>query len=48
MLLPCGHALCKQSLMKIAKTATRNFKCPYCPLEATVMQCRELVFPDVL
>uniref|UniRef100_A0A1D1XIK9 Protein RMD5 A n=1 Tax=Anthurium amnicola TaxID=1678845 RepID=A0A1D1XIK9_9ARAE len=42
MLMPCGHALCKQSIMKLSKGSTRTFKCPYCPQEATVAQCRQL------
>ncbi|XP_068657190.1 protein RMD5 homolog [Aristolochia californica] len=42
MLMPCGHVLCKQSIVKLSKSSTRTFKCPYCPLEATVAQCRQL------
>lgn len=48
MMLPCGHCICKHSILKIAKSATRAFKCPYCPVEATISQCRELHFPDLL
>ncbi|KAJ7532094.1 hypothetical protein O6H91_14G073100 [Diphasiastrum complanatum] len=44
MLMPCGHVLCKQSILKLAKGSTRLFKCPYCPLEATVAQCRQIYF----
>lgn len=44
MLLPCGHVLCKQSIMKMSKSSTRPFKCPYCPVEATVTRCRQLYF----
>ncbi|OWM63694.1 protein RMD5 homolog [Punica granatum] len=44
MLLPCGHVLCKQSIMKLSKSSTRTFKCPYCPAEAAVTQCRQLYF----
>ncbi|KAI9121523.1 hypothetical protein K1719_008556 [Acacia pycnantha] len=44
MLLPCLHVLCKQSIMKLSKSSTRAFKCPYCPAEATVAQCRQLYF----
>ena len=43
MMLPCGHCMCKQSILKIAKATNRAFKCPYCPQEATVVQCRQLV-----
>ncbi|XP_010259940.1 PREDICTED: protein RMD5 homolog A [Nelumbo nucifera] len=44
MLMPCGHVLCKQSIVKLSKSSTRTFKCPYCPLEATVAVCRQLYF----
>lgn len=46
MLLPCGHVLAKQSLQKIAKSPVRAFKCPYCPVEATMNSCRAIFFPD--
>lgn len=26
MQLPCGHVLCKQSIMKLSKSSTRTFK----------------------
>eukprot|EP00242_Pyramimonas_sp_CCMP2087_P001399 CAMPEP_0198231546 /NCGR_PEP_ID=MMETSP1445-20131203/115260_1 /TAXON_ID=36898 /ORGANISM="Pyramimonas sp., Strain CCMP2087" /LENGTH=373 /DNA_ID=CAMNT_0043912169 /DNA_START=201 /DNA_END=1322 /DNA_ORIENTATION=- len=43
MLMPCGHVLCKVSITKLAKGgANRPFKCPYCPGEATVQQCKQL------
>lgn len=42
MLLPCGHVLCNQSIMKLSKSSTRMFKCPYCPLEASFAQCKQL------
>ena len=45
-LLPCNHVLCEQSIMKIAKSRTRVFKCPYCPMEARADNCRALIFPD--
>ncbi len=47
MLLPCGHVLCKVSLQKIAKGTVRPFKCPYCPAEATLNNCRAIFFPDI-
>mmetsp|Transcript_2254 Transcript_2254/g.5059 ORF Transcript_2254/g.5059 Transcript_2254/m.5059 type:complete len:392 (+) Transcript_2254:89-1264(+) len=47
MLLPCNHVLCEQSVLKIAKSRTRIFKCPYCPMEARADNLRQLVFPDV-
>ncbi|KAL0356985.1 UNVERIFIED_CONTAM: protein RMD5 [Sesamum calycinum] len=44
MLLPCGHVLCKQSINKLSKGNSRNFKCPYCPQDASVAQCQQLYF----
>ncbi|KAL3526946.1 hypothetical protein ACH5RR_011602 [Cinchona calisaya] len=45
MLLSCGHVLCKQSITKLSKNnSTRPFKCPYCPSEVEVGQCRQLHF----
>ena len=44
MLLPCLHVLCKQSIIKLSKSSTRTFKCPYCPQEATVALCKQLTF----
>lgn len=42
MLMPCCHVLCKQSLQKLAKN--RSFKCPYCPAEVTLSQCKPIFF----
>lgn len=44
MLMPCGHVISKQSIVKLSKSSSRPFKCPYCPLEANVAQCRQLHF----
>ncbi|XAR52990.1 hypothetical protein NMG60_11021349 [Bertholletia excelsa] len=44
MLLPCGHVLCKQSIMKLSRSNMRPFKCPYCPRETSVAECRQLYF----
>ncbi|KAG2704877.1 hypothetical protein I3843_05G026300 [Carya illinoinensis] len=44
MLMPCSHVLCKQSIMKLSKSGTRSFKCPYCPAEISVGQWRQLYF----
>ncbi|CAK9155647.1 unnamed protein product [Ilex paraguariensis] len=45
MLLSCGHVLCKQSITKLSKNnSARPFKCPYCPSEVEVAQCRPLHF----
>lgn len=44
MLMPCLHVLCKQSIMKLSKSSSRSFKCPYCPAEVSAAQCRQLYF----
>lgn len=44
MLMPCGHVLCKQSIIKLSKGNSRTFKCPYCPAEVSVAQCKQLHF----
>lgn len=44
MLLPCGHVLCKQSINKLSKGNSRSFKCPYCPMDASFAQCKQLWF----
>jgi hypothetical protein len=47
LLLPCGHCICKASILRIAKAPNRSFKCPYCPAECTPKDCQQLVFPDM-
>lgn len=42
MLMPCGHVLCKQSLQKLSKS--RAFKCPYCPVELAITECKPISF----
>ncbi|XP_018811395.1 protein RMD5 homolog [Juglans regia] len=42
MLMPCGHVLCKQSIMKMSKNSTKSFKCPYCPSDVEATKCRQL------
>ncbi|KAL1534437.1 protein RMD5 [Salvia divinorum] len=44
MLLPCGHVLCQQSIDKLSKAGTRDFKCPYCHHRASSSQCKHLCF----
>lgn len=46
-MLPCGHVLCRLSIMRLAKHSARTFKCPYCPAEASVASCKQLYFPDM-
>eukprot|EP00871_Galdieria_phlegrea_P002486 jgi/Galph1/3238/GphlegSOOS_G1939.1 len=43
MLLPCGHVLCQLSIQKLPRVTSR-FKCPYCPSEQTVNQCKAINF----
>lgn len=47
MLLPCGHVFCRAAVAGISRggPASRAFKCPLCPTEATPGSCRALVFP---
>jgi len=35
--LPCGHVICRQSMMKLVRTNSR-FKCPYCPIDVHMEQ----------
>ncbi|KAK8488040.1 hypothetical protein V6N11_021094 [Hibiscus sabdariffa] len=44
MLMPCLHVLCNQSIMKLSKSSSRTFKCPYCPTQVSAAQCRQLYF----
>ncbi|KAM3242791.1 hypothetical protein ACQJBY_055029 [Aegilops geniculata] len=45
MLLPCGHVLSKQSTVKLSKSSSRSFKCPYCPFEALASESFAISFP---
>ncbi|KAL9224046.1 hypothetical protein vseg_000120 [Gypsophila vaccaria] len=44
MLMSCGHVLCKVSIMKLSKSSTKSFKCPYCPTSIDASNCRQLHF----
>ncbi|TYI60567.1 hypothetical protein E1A91_D10G112600v1 [Gossypium mustelinum] len=44
MLMSCGHVLCKQSINKMSKNGSKTFKCPYCPTDIDLTQCRQLIF----
>ncbi|XP_062229098.1 protein RMD5 homolog [Phragmites australis] len=44
MWMPCGHVVSKQSIMKLSKSSSRPFKCPYCPSEAVASHCKQLYF----
>ncbi|EFE35195.1 uncharacterized protein ARB_06152 [Trichophyton benhamiae CBS 112371] len=41
MLMPCGHVIAHQSLMRISKG--NKFKCPYCPTESHAKDARKLL-----
>lgn len=43
MMLPCKHVLSKQSIARLPR-GTPRFKCPYCPMEQVVAECKELYF----
>ena len=40
MMMPCGHALCLDSLTHIARGS--RVKCPYCPAESNVADALRL------
>ncbi|CAN8287766.1 unnamed protein product [Cochlearia groenlandica] len=42
MRLRCGHVLCKQSINRMSKNGSKSFKCPYCPSDIDVSQCKQL------
>ncbi|KAI3407232.1 uncharacterized protein J3R85_021177 [Psidium guajava] len=44
MLMPCGHVLCKQSIVKMSKNLSKSFKCPYCPTDIDSGLCKPLYF----
>ncbi|KAI1406250.1 CTLH/CRA C-terminal to lish motif domain-containing protein [Hypoxylon fuscum] len=41
VVLSCGHALAKESLLKLAKGS--RYKCPYCPNEGLVKDVKEVI-----
>ncbi|GAA5840484.1 hypothetical protein JCM3766R1_000301 [Sporobolomyces carnicolor] len=43
MLLPCGHCIAKESLLRLAR-GTRTLKCPYCPVVSHVNACVRVHF----
>ncbi len=46
-MLPCGHVLCRMSIVRLVKQTTGMFKCPYCPAEGKMSECKQLYFPDM-
>ena len=45
----CSHLrqAMQESVLKIAKSQTRSFKCPYCPLETIPSACKRIHFPQL-
>ncbi|GAA5997100.1 hypothetical protein JCM5350_005380, partial [Sporobolomyces pararoseus] len=43
MLLPCGHCIAKESLLRLAR-GTPTLKCPYCPVVSHVSACVRVHF----
>lgn len=43
-LMPCGHVLCKQSIVRMSKNLSKTFKCPYCPTDIDSNSCKSLYF----
>lgn len=41
MIMPCGHVIAKESLLRLSKNAQR-FKCPYCPGESWPKDAKEI------
>ncbi|KAI1912889.1 hypothetical protein LOZ53_003104 [Ophidiomyces ophidiicola] len=41
MMMPCGHVVAQESLMKLSKSA--KFKCPYCPGESSASDATKLI-----
>jgi len=55
MILPCGHVISKEAILKLIRNfryyvhhrgeaANEKFKCPYCPTESTLSDCKEVHF----
>lgn len=40
MMLPCGHVLCRESLLRLTKA--QRYKCPYCPSEGHIHDARQI------
>lgn len=45
MLMACGHVISKEALTKLGRGHQhQRIKCPYCPMEGTIGQAREIFF----
>lgn len=42
MRLPCGHCVCRDSLLGLSKGMSKKFKCPYCPELASESEAKRL------
>ena len=42
LLLPCGHVVSKNSVIRMVRASRLKFKCPTCPTEMTLEQAVEL------
>ncbi|KAI8777676.1 E3 ubiquitin-protein ligase RMND5A-like [Biomphalaria glabrata] len=44
MRLTCGHVISKEALHKLVVGNTNRFKCPYCPVEMTTAETKQIYF----
>lgn len=47
MMMPCGHVICKESLIRLSRnsrSSSTKFKCPYCPNESSAEQAVQVYF----
>ncbi|EEB06593.1 ubiquitin-protein ligase E3 [Schizosaccharomyces japonicus yFS275] len=44
MLLACGHAISKNSMLHLTQNSHRKCKCPYCPIETNPSDAMQLYF----
>lgn len=45
--MPCGHMVSTDTMKRLSKNCTRNFKCPYCPQTMTSRQCLDVNIIDL-
>lgn len=45
--MPCGHMVSTDTMKRLSKNCTRNFKCPYCPQTMTSRQCIDVDIIDL-
>ncbi|KYQ93006.1 hypothetical protein DLAC_05611 [Tieghemostelium lacteum] len=44
VMLQCGHLLCKNSTTRLIKGSSTKFKCPYCPVEQSLSNVKQIYF----